>query len=730
MNMNAQVIFALSALAAFTLHAGSELSVVRADLPIKVDGRLSEHAYVGYDWSAPFVVFDRENAVTNGLFEPVGKPFSNLRTQCGVFTDGTNLYAVVLAPCAAQQPPCEGDGIGVAVSPDGKTLLVAECDLAGKCSAWRIGLDGAKTPIAASGVRAGINSHKGGFEVELAVPYAAIGRTPGRVGSVWRCNVYRKGPSCGGTSSWSPVQGDMFNLDRFGRIMFGTVKSRGASALQENKGKTVFLWSGERWGGNPSEPPPLDETELGKVTLFGPRGGRAVAHFRVSNLTDRPALYSLKPHDFKNNKFARRVRFREVGNLELKGGPTVPDPIFDLPNGSVLRIPPKSTAMVWVDVATEGMKPGVHKATLKLIPGYSRFRGKELSLELTVGKANAWELDMPTWTYSTRYPDNIRGLKDYRFNVINLLEPHFGPTPDSNGKRDWSMFDAAVEAILENGIPTNEVRFLFYHLFPRWSNPRKYKKVEDRIIDAVRAGINHARERFGIGVDRIWFSTVDEPHGDPDDLKSLASHAFYGARLAKRIDPGLKSWTNPYKSGEMQYLPRYLEEFDALTPFLPVINNDDPTASKCYANSGKDIWSYTIYLKQNRPVQYRSISWKHLIYGFEGPAGFYTLFQSSGDMFNSYDADGAADYGAVYKDERTRQLFPSLRLEAWYQGHIEQRLTKWCRNRISKMTDRQKAESFGRRLNGLVSRAAAPRPNFDAISRELLDFSDELAEAK
>jgi hypothetical protein len=46
------------------------------------------------------------------------------------------------------------------------------------------------------------------------------------------------------------------------------------------------------------------------------------------------------------------------------------------------------------------------------------------------------------------------------------------------------------------------------------------------------------------------------------------------------------------------------------------------------------------------------------------------------------------------------------------------------------MTDRQKAESFGRRLNGLVSRAAAPRPNFDAISRELLDFSDELAEAK
>ncbi|MBP3406767.1 MAG: hypothetical protein J6N18_11740, partial [Kiritimatiellae bacterium] len=62
------------------------------------------------------------------------------------------------------------------------------------------------------------------------------------------------------------------------------------------------------------------------------------------------------------------------------------------------------------------------------------------------------------------------------------------------------------------------------------------------------------------------------------------------------------------------------------------------------------------------------------------------------------------------------------------QGHIEQRLLKWCRNRISKMADNQKAERCRHRLKGLVKRAVAPRPNFDLISRELLDFSDELAE--
>lgn len=63
----------------------------------------------------------------------------------------------------------------------------------------------------------------------------------------------------------------------------------------------------------------------------------------------------LKMTGSKTNVFAQKVRFREVVNMELKGGTTVPDPIFDLPNGSVLRIPPKSTAIVWVDVNTEDL---------------------------------------------------------------------------------------------------------------------------------------------------------------------------------------------------------------------------------------------------------------------------------------------------------------------------------------------------------------------------------------
>ena len=470
--------------------------------------------------------------------------------------------------------------------------------------------------------------------------------------------------------------------------------------------------------------------ELEKVSLYGPRGGRAVAHFRVSNQTERPALYSFTMKDFAKNEFAKRLRFREVGNVELRGGPTVPDPIFDLPNGSVLRIPPKSTAMVWVDVDTEGLKPGLHKATLTLVPGYSKFEEKTLALELTVGKANVRDVVMPTWTYGAgRWPVKIALTQDYRINVLNLLSTHFGPSPGADGRRDWTMFDANVEALRAAGIATNEMHIICYDLFPLWNNPRDKPERESAYIENIRAGIAYAKTRWGIGLDRIWYSTVDEPHDDPDDPKSSASFALYGAQLAKRIDPGLRSWTNPWngRGDQSRFLPRYLETFDTLCPFLPSIDRDDPMASERYAKSGKDIWSYTIYVKQNRPMQYRSISWKNFAYGFGGPATFYTCVSKGGDPFNSYDRNGAPDYGAMYFDERTSRGSTSLRMEAWYQGHIEQRLLKWCKARIDAGQDKAQASAFAARLDALVKRALAPRPTLDTLSRELLMLSDELA---
>ena len=78
------------------------------------------------------------------------------------------------------------------------------------------------------------------------------------------------------------VQGDMFNTERFAEIIFGKTKLN-KEPLPENKGKSVFVWAGERWSGKEAAPP-LEKKELNKVSMSTPRGGRAVAHFRVSDV--------------------------------------------------------------------------------------------------------------------------------------------------------------------------------------------------------------------------------------------------------------------------------------------------------------------------------------------------------------------------------------------------------------------------------------------------------------
>ncbi|MBQ9739577.1 MAG: hypothetical protein IJV91_01430, partial [Kiritimatiellae bacterium] len=724
------------AVAVITANAAvaADLRVARAD-GMKVDGSVSDYSYANADSTDAFIVFDRESETLNGAYVPVGKPFCELRTTASVLGDATNLYVSFSAPMDPAHKAGANDLVGVALSPDGREVFAVECTVRRKLKVERIDETGRRKQIVDSGVCVGVSVGKWSFAVEFAIPYSLFGRKRTETGEAWLCNFYRKGDSCGGMSSWAPVQGEEFNPDRFGRILFGECRFGKDAVLPENRGKTVFLWEGNRWRGfaggeGPDVPVPLHEREMEGVSLWSPLGGRAVACFRVSNLTDRPALYSLKPENMGKNVLSDRLRFREVAYVELRGGPVIPDPIFDLPNGTVFRIPAKSTAIMYVDADVDGMKPGMHKTAVKMVAGYSKFPEKSFTVNMLVGRADVREVKMPTWTYgSGRWPYDLRDTKDYRINTFCMLEPQFAPRPGSDGKRDWSRFDEVMQAMLANGIKTDEMYLRFAHLFPKWANPRENPKREQELIAGIRAGIAYAKERYGIGIDRIFFSTVDEPHGDPDDPKTSASFAFYGARLAKRINPNLKSWTNPFKASEKRYLPRYFREFDILEPYLTNINSVAPETSEMYAKSGKEIWSYSIFLKQNRPHQYRGISWRNFAYGFEGPATFYDLYAMSEDGFNSYDKSRQfqyADYGAMYGWSRKNPAVPSLRLEAWYQGHIEQRLLKWCIMKLSAVKADAKIADWRKRIDVLVKSSMMPRPDYDLLSLSLLKLSDEI----
>lgn len=721
-------------------HAEAELFARPAEVPFVLDGSFVENVYAGYDWSASFVAMDRENALTNGLYEAVEPEFRSLNTQVGVFTQDKCVYVCFLAPVPpGREIDVEKDGVGAFLTLDGKDVLGIRCNAKGNVSAVRIGADGAKETIDAAGVRAGVKVSKRSLGVEIEIPVASIGEDPRATGARWKCNFFRYGPSCGGCASWMPVAptpGGLYEVDRFGTVAFGKAKTS-AGPLPENVGKVTFLWEGTRWAsGDMDAKAPLDEKELDCISLAAPRNARAMAHFRVSNLSARHQIYTLTADDWQKNRLAAKVRFREMGYVELKGGPTIADPIYELPNGSVLRIPPRTTAIVWVDVETYGMKSGVQKAKIRLVPGCTSTQSgqveKTLDLELTVGKADISEIDMPVWAYAVRHPYQYRMLADYRINTICMMPGTYAP-PLKNGVRDWRSYDEAVEAVLGTGVKTNEVRVLMYHLFDIWTNKRLFRTSawENDYVEGLRASVAHAKERWGIGYDRLYVSTIDEPHGAVDDGATKAGRAFYGARLVRQADPKLKTFANPYKTAENT--DRYLETFDALEPFLGSLRSEDPSVARRYAESGKEIWSYTILLKQNQPAQYRKACWQNVAYGFEGPCCFYDMQDGSGDPFDSYDGKngGGPDYNAVYFDRRTERCVVSRRSEAWFLGVVEQKLLKWCRLRIAALKASGKpTDAYAARLEGLVRRGAAPRSDSDACGLELMKLSDELFNAR
>ena len=127
------------------------------------------------------------------------------------------------------------------------------------------------------------------------------------------------------------------------------------------------------------------------MNLKTAKGARAIASFFVSNLTGRALMTNImfqtdpkKKNDPDVKKFAEKVRFREVAYIELNGGKMIPDPIFDLPIGSMLRVAPDTTSVVWLDIDTADLKPGKYTGTIRLYPSFSGFEQKEIKVNLQV----------------------------------------------------------------------------------------------------------------------------------------------------------------------------------------------------------------------------------------------------------------------------------------------------------------------------------------------------------
>ena len=150
-----------------------------------------------------------------------------------------------------------------------------------------------------------------------------------------------------------------------------------------------------------------------------------------------------------------------------------------------------------------------------------------------------------------------------------------------------------------------------------------------------------------------------------------------------------------------------------------------------YRNSGREIWTYSIFEKSVQAQRYRHLFWENLDAGFQGPATFYDLFAMSGDAFNSYDsAPGSkviADYGTIYENRRLNKLTPSRRQEAWYQGLVEFKLAKFCREKIEKRRKAGKDVSAEEKeLSQIIQEGFSSGGNMDTAGRKLLKLAERL----
>lgn len=764
-----------------------------------LDGFLNDEVYKQVPWSTPFIVLGQEKSSIAGVWENADDKFVRNAAVATAFCDEKYVYAAFRARFPADTPPDKSDSVEFFLQTGTQKTWQVIADTRGK--SWHFfyaSENSSNSPWLNHNVKTAVKVHKDHYAVEMAIPLASLGikRFPA-AGTAWKGNFARFGKSCGGLSTWAPVGQKFFTPAFFGLFLHSSRKEyisseirkipvrfpklpavaekanellkeiapqkelstagfdryiRATEKLQRmavklnNAGKTMLIWHRSPWGDfGPDLTPPVT-SEIKQLSLTAPQGARAIGSFMVSNLTERPNMFTLKVGG--PVQLISRLRFREGGFVQ-SGKRMFPDAIFELPLGEVVRQAAEYTSLIWVDIDTKGLKPGVYKGRITLVPAYSGFKKRSLDLSLRVSKVDLSKVSIPVWTYPLRTPRNIELLKEYDFNTSCLLPRHFAPDPNKKKQYDFSAVDLEAAAFEKNGIPRKEIRFIAYLQLPQWSKIRLpdgktvtfgqpgWKEEYGRRLRLFR---DHVKQKFGMDYSSYAFYITDEPHGDPADPKSSAWHAFKGAEFIKSVDPKFRTFTNPCRFGT-RFDKKYVETFDILVPCVHrIMPHKD--AIKLYSRAKAEVWSYSINQKISPPSSYRRAAWFNMYHGFRGTPVFYDLFDAAGDQFISDDGipgnpKWTSDYAAVYRNSTFKNLgyrYPekikfavSRRMESWYLGMIDFKLSEYCRNRIAaRKAKGENTAPFEKEFAAIAALGFAPDGNMEQASARLLKLAEKL----
>ena len=561
---------------------------------------------------------------------------------------------------------------------------------------------------------------------------------------------------------------------------------RKSVAAMRLAGCSTLIWKPDVWGNDIEIS--MVSRPLEKISLTSARNSRVLYGFAVSNLTDKSFLGQIKlfpgeyPSRTNENSFSYDSAFHELfSNARIQEGipqATASDTILydamaPLPLNTLLRIPPKTTVPLWLELSTADLPAGNYTGTLVLKPAYRGFVLEKVPFELEVlspdlGKVfvrnfNYTYLERPYTFHETLWKNEISPLTRFLANHgINFMAS-FGvasPKTDADGNIgpvDFTLIDRVFDGLIASGVPANELSACFYLAWEHnWARlyhrePSSREKGKSRPDDKItppfcafgspqwdkaaktflKKLVSHIREKYNLPPERIVFYPIDEPSGKIEDPKSTNHLAFKFGKLIKEALPECRIMVNPNsRKPDQEYLKvlrRYCELFDIIELYRPKLVT--PETIKIVKEAKRELWTYNILQKETAPEVYRRIYWENFRDGVDDVAAFWHIDQmAGGDGFDPYDSNrynrrNRTDYGTVYTDFNFGKMLTSRRMEAHFQGLYDYKAAKLCRQLLK----RKENPEAQKKLDEIVNRAIQGDCETMAACRvELLRLAESL----
>ena len=427
---------------------------------------------------------------------------------------------------------------------------------------------------------------------------------------------------------------------------------------------------------------------LEMVRLKMPRNGKMVYGFAIANLRDHAFLGQFKccsespSKDFScvaQSGIARKAAFYRGFPIWNRAGRELYDPVEPLSMKTLLRLAPKEYAPMYLELDAKGLEPGIYNALVYLkaaAPGYEDVRFG-IEVEVTDLDVAAVKLDKAGYDYAGRSfagrkdanGDLIRLLCERDYNTAFVCSMKFSPKADRDGNFSMGSYvelDRQIDEYLKY-VSREDMKLWIYMITERhWYDPVDHRGVRfpfasEKWAEGVRFMVKgfkeHVKGKYGIGPDRIWWYTVDEPSGKIDDLtwKSKIAVAYRIGQEIKRESPENITMTNPLpnflSSKDIDAaLAKLRECYDIIELYRPGITTKTKALMERLAFP--QVWSYSITTKETPAATYRRDYWENMRDGYREIATFWHMTQSAGgDAFDSTDWNSPGrldDYATLY----------------------------------------------------------------------------------